>query len=103
MPLQRDDWVRAARRRLAASGVEAVRVEALARDLGATKGSFYWHFKDRPDLLAAVLREWEETTDRLIAAAARESTPTERMGSFLRLITASAVDPDETGLEKAVL
>ena len=41
------DWVRAAGRRLAAGGIGAVAVETLARDLGVTKGSFYWHFRDR--------------------------------------------------------
>ena len=40
-------------------GVEAVRVERLARDLHVTKGSFYWHFKDRKELLELLLREWE--------------------------------------------
>jgi len=41
-------------------GVEAVRVEKLARNLHVTKGSFYWHFRDREELLEALLREWEQ-------------------------------------------
>lgn len=36
-----------------------MRVERLARDLKVTKGSFYWHFKDREELLELLLREWE--------------------------------------------
>jgi AcrR family transcriptional regulator len=36
-----------------------VRVEKLARSLRVTKGSFYWHFRDRADLLELLLREWE--------------------------------------------
>jgi len=59
-PLQPNDWIQAAFSRLSAQGVEAVRVEILARDLGATKGSFYWHFKDREDLLSRMLLQWEE-------------------------------------------
>ncbi len=43
--LTRSDWVLAGFRALLASGPDAIRVEALARDLRATKGSFYWHFK----------------------------------------------------------
>lgn len=54
-----EDWLRAAARRLAAGGASAVVVEALARDLGVTKGSFYWHFRDRPALLAALRAQWE--------------------------------------------
>lgn len=57
--LGREDWLRAARLGLLRGGVEAVRVEKLARDLGVTKGSFYWHFKDRDELLELLLREWE--------------------------------------------
>ena len=54
-----EDWLRAAAKRLAGAGAAAVAVEALARDLGVTKGSFYWHFRDRPALLAALLAQWE--------------------------------------------
>src|ERR1700730_5847645 len=50
-PLQPDDWIRAAFARLATEGIDAVRVELLARDLGVSKGSFYWHFQDREELL----------------------------------------------------
>jgi len=57
--LGRGDWLKAARMALLQGGVEAVRVEKLARNLHVTKGSFYWHFRDREDLLDALLREWE--------------------------------------------
>ncbi|MDY0055012.1 MAG: TetR/AcrR family transcriptional regulator [Methyloversatilis sp.] len=56
----RDTWVRAATQTLADSGVDGVRVETLARSLGLTKGSFYWHFKDRRALLDAVLEHWRD-------------------------------------------
>jgi AcrR family transcriptional regulator len=55
----RDDWLRAARLALLHHGPEGVRVEPLARELAVTKGSFYWHFKDRGALLEALLDEWE--------------------------------------------
>jgi AcrR family transcriptional regulator len=58
--LGKQDWIRAGLAVLAASGVEAVRVEPLAKQLQVTKGSFYWHFKDRNELLAAILAEWIE-------------------------------------------
>jgi AcrR family transcriptional regulator len=101
--LQRQDWIDAALERLAASGVEAVRVELLARDLGVTKGSFYWHFKDRSDLLEAVLQEWESTTDRVSGSVPEDASPAERIERFLELITASAADADQAALENAVL
>ncbi len=58
--LGRDDWLKAARMALLKGGIEEVRVERIARDLRVTKGSFYWHFKDRDELLEVLLREWEE-------------------------------------------
>jgi AcrR family transcriptional regulator len=56
--LGRADWIRAACETLAEKGVDSVRVESLARRLRISKGSFYWHFKDRDDLLDAVLSSW---------------------------------------------
>jgi AcrR family transcriptional regulator len=101
--LRRQDWVDAARKRLATSGVEAVRIAPLARDLGVTKGSFYWHFKDRGELLDALLGEWEATTDRVAASVPEEATPAARMGQFLAAVTATAADPEEAAVENAVL
>ena len=65
--LTRQDWLTAALSTLARDGVAALRVEPLAKRLGVTKGSFYWHFADRPALLASVLVEWERrATDAVI-------------------------------------
>jgi AcrR family transcriptional regulator len=56
--LTRQDWIEQGMAVLANSGVEAVRVEPLAKRMGVTKGSFYWHFKNREDLLEAILQNW---------------------------------------------
>ena len=78
--LTRDDWLRAAVAALAEGGVEAVKVERLAKTLGVSKGSFYWHFKDRPQLLAAILDFWDaDFTQQLIDNAADRTTPKERL------------------------
>ena len=53
------DWVIAGIAALAEGGIDAVRVERLARVLRTTKGSFYWHFADRSALLLAMLDLWE--------------------------------------------
>ena len=58
--LDRAAWVQAALDTLADEGVTGIRVEVLAKRLHVTKGSFYWHFKDRQDLLAGVLDVWKE-------------------------------------------
>jgi AcrR family transcriptional regulator len=51
-------WVDTALQVLAEQGVDGIRVEVLAKKLNVTKGSFYWHFKDRAALLDATLQEW---------------------------------------------
>lgn len=56
--LTRDDWIIAAIQTLLSDGVEAVQITRLARDLSVTRGSFYWHFKTRRDVLDAILEEW---------------------------------------------
>jgi AcrR family transcriptional regulator len=53
-----DTWIRAGFAELARAGVEGVRVEVLAKNLGVTKGGFYRRFKDRAALLDAMLRDW---------------------------------------------
>jgi AcrR family transcriptional regulator len=52
-------WIEEGLRALAAGGPDAVRVEALARELGVTKGGFYNHFEDRPALIDEMLDTWE--------------------------------------------
>lgn len=69
----RDAWVDAALRALAAGGPDAVRVEALAKDLGVSKGGFYWHFEDRGALLEETLDAWEKAgTEEVIASVDSE-------------------------------
>ena len=58
--LDREAWIKGAIAILAEHGAERLRVEVLAKRLGVTKGSFYWHFKNRRDLLDAVLEFWKE-------------------------------------------
>lgn len=56
--LAKQDWIDLGRRVLAQKGVDSVRVEPLAKLLNVTKGSFYWHFKNREELLEAILQDW---------------------------------------------
>ena len=80
----RETWVTIGRKVLARSGIDSVKVEPLARALGVTKGSFYWHFEDRAALLEAMLEAWEQLgTLALIAAAeASGASPAEQLRSI---------------------
>jgi AcrR family transcriptional regulator len=69
----RDKWIEEGLQALAAGGPDAVRVEALAKKLGVTKGGFYGSFADRDALLEAMLDAWErESTDEVIDRVERE-------------------------------
>src|SRR5688500_3247840 len=82
--LDPEDWTRAALTAIAEGGTANVSVERLARELGATKGSFYWHFKDRPALIEAALQLWErDFTDRIIERLADVPDPRERFKKLL--------------------
>ena len=65
--LTRDDWIKASRRLLMQSGIEEVKVDVLATRLKVTRGSFYWHFKNRKDLLDALLQSWRDHKERELA------------------------------------
>lgn len=56
--LTREDWVDAAWKALANGSIETIKVDRLAHQLNVTRGSFYWHFKDKKDLIDAVLDRW---------------------------------------------
>jgi AcrR family transcriptional regulator len=60
--MDRGAWVEKSLEILASAGVAAIRVEVLARELDVTKGSFYWHFRDRAALLTATIAEWRNRT-----------------------------------------
>lgn len=73
MRTPREKWIEQGLRALADGGVDAVRVEVLAKGLGVTKGGFYGYFADRDALLAAMLDTWErESTDEVLDRVERE-------------------------------
>lgn len=58
--LNRDRWLTAGLQSLAEQGPEGLRIMPIAEQLGVTKGSFYWHFKDLDAYRSALLDEWEQ-------------------------------------------
>lgn len=85
--------------RLAQEGIDSVRVEVLCRDLGVSKGSFYWHFRDREDLLHALLMQWEKGEEEWLTEA--QSYERSAAASWARLVERSA-QPDRIRFEAAI-
>ncbi|WP_122263136.1 TetR/AcrR family transcriptional regulator [Ornithinimicrobium cerasi] len=91
--LSRDDWLDAAMTAMAHGGVRGIRVEPLAKAMRTSKGSFYWHFRDRADLVRATLERWEQLeTDRVIEVVESTTHPRERLRRLLAI--AHRQDPE---------
>jgi AcrR family transcriptional regulator len=97
-PLQPEDWIRAAFARLSTEGIESVRIELLARDLGVSKGSFYWHFQDREELLAKMLDRWENDETDWLGATVVTPRAAARWAQFIE----HCADPGRARLEAAL-
>lgn len=78
--LDREAWVLAGLDALEEGGTDAVSASALAKQLGVTRGSFYWHFDSRDELLRAVLDRWErDHSDAVLDALGAVADPRERL------------------------
>jgi AcrR family transcriptional regulator len=85
--LSAEDWEDAALNLIAEQGVGALAVEALARQLGVTKGSFYWHFRTREALLQSALERWEQYGEReIISQIESIADPRERLPELFRRV-----------------
>ncbi len=83
--LSAGDWEQQALEMIAEKGIRAVAVEALARRMGVTKGSFYWHFPNRDSLLEQSLLRWEKhDAANLQASLGAITDPRGRLRSFFR-------------------
>jgi AcrR family transcriptional regulator len=85
--LSAEDWALAALDVIAEQGLAAVAVEPLARRLGVTKGSFYWHFPSREALLVAALQRWEKTEQETVFGRMEAvSDPRVRLRELFQLV-----------------
>src|SRR3954464_15538365 len=84
---KRDVWIEAGLAEMARLGIDGVRVEVLAKNLGVTKGGFYRRFKDRAALLDGMLQTW--SMGRIAAIEAQTSldgaTARDRLRAVIRL------------------
>ena len=83
--LTRGDWIGAATDILDSKSVDSIHPATLATELGVTIGSFYYHFKDRNDLLVSVLRQWHERTTAQVALSYGSVPLEEALESLLSL------------------
>lgn len=100
--LTAEDWTRAALTAMAAGGTQSVAVDRLAKTLGVSRGSFYWHFSDRRELIDAALALWErENTTDLAAEILATGEPVEQLRLLLIEVYEKPVDDIEITLASA--
>ena len=94
--ITKQDWLDASLDALMERGASQVKVERLARALGVTKGSFYWHFEDRQDLLRQTADYWAEKQHAYLAALKAEAhgSPEDRLKGLLAYIDGKDIRHD---------
>lgn len=98
------EWIDAAFRHIAKANFDDIRVEELAREIGVTKGSFYWHFRNRQHLVERVLEHWMDRATIQVTRWARseEGTGKERLARLLSLPANTPPDKHGADIELAV-
>lgn len=94
--LSADDWIKQGLKALAKNGFTALKADPLARAMGVSRGSFYWHFADLGAFHAAVLKRWREIAAEQIIADV-EAAGDEPLKALLRRSFGARLD-----LERAV-
>lgn len=87
-------WINAGLSALVADGSNALRAEPLAKQLGTTKGSFYWHFADVPAFHIAVIDSWRNCVlSEIVTQLSTDGTPENRLRAFGEQILGEPIDP----------
>ncbi|MEH6624962.1 MAG: TetR/AcrR family transcriptional regulator [Motiliproteus sp.] len=100
--IKREAWIHEAFSALADGGLECIKVEALAKRLKVTKGGFYWHFKNRNELLDALLLEWKRgRVETIHQQVSRDQPAAQTLRQLLELYT-DHTNPRGRAIELAV-
>ena len=83
--LGQSDWLDAAFAAVVEGGFDQARVLSLAKKLGVTRGSFYWHFASHADLIAALLDRWQ-TREVAVADQLRTQNSTDPQADLMHVV-----------------
>ncbi|MFK0033697.1 TetR/AcrR family transcriptional regulator [Pseudomonas monteilii] len=102
--LSREDWIEAAQKVLIGGGIDAVRVDTLAKAMKITRGSFYYHFKSRGDLLSSILDQWRAraTEDVIQHLRSSDGEPAQQLEQLLELPYRGQRAKDAASIELAI-
>ncbi|MBJ9974184.1 TetR/AcrR family transcriptional regulator [Pseudomonas sp. S75] len=102
--LSREDWIAAAQKVLISGGIDAVRIDTLAKEMKITRGSFYYHFKSRGELLSGILDAWraQATEDVIKNLRSANHQPVEQLQLLLELPHRGQRAKDAAAIELAI-
>ena len=101
--LSTESWLMAGFRALARSGPQALKAEPLARELGTTKGSFYWHFKDVASFQSQMLELWEtRAVDDITRYLDHEADPVRKLYMLGDISTSTDAEYGGDAVEPAI-
>ena len=85
--LSAKDWLDQGLKALANRGFTALKAEPLAKAMGVSRGSFYWHFADIAAFHAAILERWHEVAaEQIIANVGAASNDENPLALLLRRV-----------------
>ena len=92
--LSKEEWLARALEVLGRKGAGELTIESLARQLGVTKGSFYWHFRDRADFFRQLIEYWDEyfTQTVITEISDQDGPPEERLLELMLLVHSKRLD-----------
>jgi AcrR family transcriptional regulator len=92
--LNRTEWLARALEVLGKKGAGELTVDSLSQHLGVTKGSFYWHFKDRANFFRQLIEYWDEFFTQTVIAeiSTRDSSPEDRLLELMQLVHTKHLD-----------
>lgn len=89
-----DHWITAGFDALHSGGPNTLAAEPLARQLGTTKGSFYWHFKDLPAYHDALISQWlDQAMTAMVTMLERDGAADQRLRDFGAQVLGDPIEP----------
>ena len=94
------DWLESALSLLEKEGIDGVKVDRLAKDLGIARSGFYWHFRDRNDLHNHLLEYWaHEFTDIVVNnPEIQQGKPRERLLKVMKMVKESGLNSHDAAV-----
>lgn len=86
------DWIKLGVQKFAEGGVDALVIEQLAKQLGSSKTSFYWYFKNRSSFVDRIADYWYQKATKSIIAhieAYQAAAPEQQVKQLLSIMFSS--------------